>query len=187
MINMKGRNLYIREIVNEDLPQLHVWRNSDEFLDLCSNRRSKISFADFGREIYKDLSQDRFLQVLAVSKKEVPMGTLYAYRFNETDRTVFVTTYFSPEYRNFGHGVNALVLLSRYLFHEVGIYKLYMEVYSYNKGVVNMLQRVGFKEEGCLKKHRLRNGERHDLHLLAFYEEDLKNLKFKGLNEDLTR
>lgn len=186
MTDMNKQSMYIREITNADLPQLYIWRNNDDFLNLCTNRRNKLSFTEFGYEINKDLRCDRLVQVVAVSSTGILMGTLYAYRFNEIDCTVYLTIYFSSEFRNHGYGVKALVLFGRYLFQKFNIFKLYVEVYSYNEKVIKVLERVGFKQEGCLVKHHLRGEERYDLNILALYSEDQDNPQIRRLIRRLT-
>jgi len=166
-----GRNISLREITDEDLLQLHKWRNSVDFIKFCASRRSKINFFDFGFEIYKDLTSDRFIQFIIVAKNGSLVGTLYAYRYCKNDATIFVTTFLDSQFRHHGYGVDALMLCGKYFFEEINIIKLYTEVYSYNERVIKILKRAGFIEEDCLKNHRLVNGVMYDMHILAFSSE----------------
>ena len=180
MINIIEKTLHIREITNSDLPILCVWRNSDDFIKFCTKRKSKISFIDFGYEINKDLKGDRLVQVV-VLMNNIPIGTLYAYRFDKINKTIYITTYFLPEYRKNIFIIKSLVLFITYLFEIFNISKLYVEVYSYNKRVMSMLMKIGFKYEDYMRRSNLETKEEYGLHIYYLPKEDLENLKIKSL------
>jgi RimJ/RimL family protein N-acetyltransferase len=180
-MKVTGRRLVIRSIEQVDLPKLCEWRNSDDFLRLCTNKRKKVSLEQFGFEINNDLKKDRFLQVMVLTKNGDHVGTLYAYRYIRADGTIYVTTYIDPEYRHYNYGVEALSLFVKYLFESIGIFKVYVEVYSYNESVIRMLKLAGFVEEGCFNKHRNLNGKRYDMYVLAFYKSNLDTPSVKRL------
>mgnify|MGYP003393517102 CR=1 FL=1 len=181
---LKGAHLEIQELQEEHLPILFLWRNSSDFMELCSTRRNFVSLDEFRSELSYDFSRDRHLQFMIVRKGEC-IGTIYSYSLNRTDGHAFVTTYVAKDWRDKGCGAEAMAIFLEYLFREYGLYKVYAEVYSYNLESIRALTSGKFVEEGRFCGHRLHNGERHDLIRLTFFRSQLKD--FAALVKKLTK
>ncbi|HUX80879.1 MAG TPA: GNAT family protein [Candidatus Paceibacterota bacterium] len=171
---LKGASLELREFQKDHLPTLFVWRNSSDFMELCSTRRNAVSFEEFQTELNRDFNRDRHLQFVIVKNQEC-IGTIYSYNLNHTDAYVFVTIYLAKPWRGKRYGAEAMVVFSEYLFREYRLYKIYAEVYSYNLESLRSLTNGGFTEEGRFHGHRLHNGARHDLIRLAFFRSHFKD------------
>ena len=184
MIILKGRRIWLGEIKKEDIPILCEWRNDARFMSHCSTRRNNVLLRDFEKEIEFDFGRDRYLQCM-IFKREKPVGTIYSYNLNRTDGYVFVTIYIVGDYEKRGYGVEAFALFLFHLFQTIQLYKVYVEVYSYNQHSLDCLKKAGFIEEGRFKGHRFYQNQRHDLIRFAFFRKDLLNLK-KFIN-DLTK
>ena len=180
---LKGASLELHELQEEHLPTLFLWRNSDDFMELCSTRRNSVSLEDFVAELDSDLKRDRHLQFMIVRKKEC-IGTIYSYNLNRTDGHAFVTTYIAKDWRDKGCGAEAVVVFLEYLFREYGLHKVYADVYSYNLESLRALTSGRFIEEGRFREHRLYHNERHDLIRLAFFRSQLRD--FVSLVKRLT-
>lgn len=175
MLILTGRRLELHELQEEHLPTLFLWRNSSDFMELCSTRRNLVSLEEFRKELDCDLKRDRHCQLLITKRKEC-IGTIYSYNLNRTDGHVFVTTYLAEMWRSKGYGAEAVIVFLEHLFREHGLHKVYVEVYSYNHDSLNVLMNGGFVEEGRFHDHRLHNGERHDLIRLAFYRSQIRDV-----------
>lgn len=174
MLILKGVSLELHELQKEHLPILFLWRNSDDFMELCSTRRNSVSLEDFKAELDFDLERDRHLQFMIVRKKDC-IGTIYSYNLNRTDGHAFVTTYIAKSWRDIGCGAEAMVVFLEYLFREYGLHKVYAEVYSYNLDSLRAMTSGKFVEEGRFKEHRLHHNKRYDLIRLAFFRSQLKD------------
>lgn len=181
---LKGVSLELREVQEEHLPTLFLWRNSDDFMKLCSTRRNFVSLEEFKNELASDLRKDRHTQFLIVRKGEY-IGTIYSYNLNRTDEYVFVTIYIAESWRSKGYGAEAMIVFFEHLFREYNLYKVYVEVYSYNLESLNALSSGGFVEEGRFCGHRLYNDKRYDLVRMAFFRSQLKD--FAPLIKKLTK
>lgn len=171
---LKGASLELHELQEEHLPMLFLWRNSNDFMELCSTRRNSVSLEDFKTELDSDLKRDRHLQFMIARKNEY-IGTVYSYSLNRTDGHAFVTTYLAKDWRDRGCGAEAVVVFLEYLFRKYELYKIYAEVYSYNLESLRALASGKFVEEGKFRGHRLYRGERHDLIRLAFFRSQLRD------------
>lgn len=171
---LKGASLELHELQEEHLPTLFEWRNSDDFMALCSTRRNQVSLGEFKAEISSDLKRDRHSQFLIVRKGEY-IGTIYSYNLNRTDGHTFVTIFIVESWRNKWYGAEAMVVFLEHLFREFVLYKVYAEVYSYNHESLRALMSGKFIEEGRFRGHRLYGGKRHDLIRLAFFRSQLSD------------
>lgn len=171
---LKGASLELHELQEEHLPILFLWRNSDDFMGLCSTRRNVVSLDEFQKELQSDFSRDRHLQFMIVRKDEY-IGTLYSYNLNRTDGHAFVTIFIAEAWRDRGYGAEAMVVFLECLFREYELHKVYAEVYSYNLESLRALTSGMFVEEGRFRGHRLYQSERHDLIRMAFFKSQVKD------------
>lgn len=132
----------------------------------CSTRRNMISLLEFRQELLSDFQRDRHLQLMILAKGE-PAGTIYSYGFNPTDRYVFITIYVAREFENTGCGVEAFVLFALYLFKTFQLFKIYLDVYSYNAASLRLLSDERFILEGKFRGHRRIGEKRYDLFRFA--------------------
>lgn len=165
---LNGRSIELHELQEEHVPMLYLWRNSSDFMELCSTRRNQISAEAFRVELQSDLKKDRHHQFLIVRKDEL-IGTLYSYNLNRTDGYVFVTIFIAERWRSSGYGAEAMIVFLEYLFREYGLHKVYAEAYSYNSESLHALSNGGFIEEGRFVGHRLLHEKRYDLVRFAFF------------------
>jgi RimJ/RimL family protein N-acetyltransferase len=67
-----------------------------------------------------------------------------------------------PEYRGKGYGSDAVRLTVNYAFRELGIYRVSLNVFSYNQRAIRSYEKVGFVHEGLLRAALYRDGQRYD-------------------------
>ena len=66
-----------------------------------------------------------------------------------------------------GFGRDGLGLLLRYAFHELGLHRLWLDVFGYNERAIHLYAEAGFREEGRLREHLQRDGRRWDVVLMG--------------------
>lgn len=67
------------------------------------------------------------------------------------------------DYQGKGYGSDALILLLRYAFEELNLYRVSLTVIANNVRAIKAYQKVGFREEGRLRQAVHRDGVRTDL------------------------
>lgn len=65
-------------------------------------------------------------------------------------------------YRGQGYGSDALRLLLGYAFRELNLYRIGLNVFSYNEAAIRAYEHVGFVREGVRRGSILRDGRRYD-------------------------
>jgi RimJ/RimL family protein N-acetyltransferase len=76
------------------------------------------------------------------------------------------------EYWGKGYGTDALRVLICFLFHELNVRKIMLTVHGYNERAIRCYKRIGFQEEGCLRKHRYYGGEYCDDIIMGLFREE---------------
>lgn len=62
-----------------------------------------------------------------------------------------------------GYGSDALRLMLRYAFRELGLWRVSLSVYSYNARAQHVYLKAGFVDEGRVRQVLCRNGQRWDV------------------------
>ena len=188
MKQLEPRRLILRDILAEDLPILHIWRNEERFIRLCcSYERGRIGYEEFVEGMKRNLGKTRHMQlIIALKESKKLIGTIFAYGLNRVDGYVFVTTYLVREQERKGYGPEAVLLFSEYLFFTLSIHKVYLEAFGYNDHSLSVLRKSGISEEGCFKEHRFFGGVRYDVYRFALYR-DFRRGKLGRILEKIKR
>ncbi|WP_304943306.1 GNAT family N-acetyltransferase [Vallitalea guaymasensis] len=78
----------------------------------------------------------------------------------------------NKEYWNKGYGTDAMNVLIRFIFNEMNINKIKLNVYSFNKRALKCYEKCGFKTEGVLRKELYREGNYHDIIVMGLLKEE---------------
>ena len=72
-----------------------------------------------------------------------------------------------PRDRGRGMGTAATRLLTEYCFDEMDLHRVYVTVFSYNKGALASYGKAGFTREAVWRQHLYRHGRYHDVVVLS--------------------
>ena len=67
-----------------------------------------------------------------------------------------------PEHRRRGYAGDAISVVLRYFFRELGYQKATVEVYAFNEASICLHQRLGFQQEGRLRRMVFTQGQHFD-------------------------
>lgn len=73
-----------------------------------------------------------------------------------------------------GIGTEACTLAIQYAFNILNIRKVLLAVYATNIGAIKVYEKLGFVNEGTLRKHIWSNGNYIDKHFMGLFKEELK-------------
>ena len=76
------------------------------------------------------------------------------------------------EYWGQGYGTDALRILSRYAFEELDLYRLNLNVFSYNTRAIRTYEKVGYKIEGKMPEALHRDNQRWDLVFMGLLRDE---------------
>ncbi|OCS89628.1 UDP-4-amino-4,6-dideoxy-N-acetyl-beta-L-altrosamine N-acetyltransferase [Caryophanon latum] len=76
-----------------------------------------------------------------------------------------------------GMGMLLGYYMLQFLFEEVMIRKVCAEVIDYNERSLHFHKKVGFTQDGLLRKHILKNGEYCDIYLFSIFKDEWLKMK----------
>ena len=102
------------------------------------------------------------------------IGVVFLNHIHPVHRTgEFGITLADPDYRGKGLGRDALLTILSYGFNELNLNRIWCEVYS-NNSSINLYRKIGFKQEGVLRKHIYKNGEYLDSIMMGMLKSEFQ-------------
>lgn len=171
-----GQVVKLRAYKEEDIEKATVYINDEEVKKLMDSTipfpmtkwqeeewiRSRKANTDFTYDFaIEDLKTGKYIGGCSINECDVK------------NRTCVVGIMIGDkEYWGKGYGSDALKVLIKFIFEEVNMNKIKLNVFSFNNRAIACYKKVGFKEEGILKKEIYRNGRYYDEIIMAMFKDD---------------
>lgn len=78
-----------------------------------------------------------------------------------------------------GFGTEATQLILRFVFEELKLNRLQLEVFSHNERGIKAYEKVGFKKEGVLRESLFYNGKYSDEIIMSIIKKEYEQSQFK--------
>jgi UDP-4-amino-4,6-dideoxy-N-acetyl-beta-L-altrosamine N-acetyltransferase len=161
----------LRDMTAADKEKVRLWRNLPEvnkYMYTDHQITPKEHEAWFDR-----VSGDPSCKYWIIVCDGEDVGVAWIFNIDPRNRRCYWGFYVvSPNVR--GKGVGSFVEYSvlRYVFDELRLNKLCAEILGFNQVVANMHKGFGFVQEGCFRKHALKNGEMQDVLCIGMLREE---------------
>jgi len=73
-----------------------------------------------------------------------------------------------------GYGTDSVKTVLNYCFSELGLNKVYLDVWEENRGAIGCYLKCGFKKDGALREHVFKNGKYHNKWIMSVLHEEWK-------------
>jgi RimJ/RimL family protein N-acetyltransferase len=160
-----GRLVRLRELREDDLPDLVEWLNLPEVASTqTTGPLHPKPRADAGA-VFTNFSTNQGANIgLSVVRQEddALVGHLMLYGVDPKDRCGTISILIGPPHQRAGLGRDALELLVRYAFTELGLHRLELSVNAFNAAGLALYRSLGFIEEGRRREAIYRAGAWHD-------------------------
>lgn len=172
---LRGQWVVLRELREEDLPRLQRWWNDPAVavLQTASIRpqpTEKVADTFRGWSGNQDGSSVGFSVVKADSEDLV--GHVALWGASPQTRCATLGIILGPEHTARGLGTDALRVLVRYGFTEMGLHRIQLGVFGFNSRAIAAYRKVGFREEGRRREAIFHDGRFHDEVLMGLLEND---------------
>ena len=158
-----GQNVYLRPIEREDIDNGWLdWINDHA---INRNLASRLPVTREGLEQYWTASQPPQAAMFAICLQEddTYIGNARLSELDWVNRKCTSGQLIGEQrYRGRGFGSEALVLLFRYGFHELGMNRIYSAVIIDNQAALARNRKIGLKQEGIRRQDIFRNGRYFD-------------------------
>lgn len=91
------------------------------------------------------------------------------------NKNAYITYYVKKQHRGKGLGLAMLKSAIKFGFEEMNLNRFTAEVYEYNIPSINILLKLGFKEEGKLRKAKFHKSEFWDIIIYGLLKEEFNN------------
>jgi len=168
------RGITLRPVVQTDLPIILSLFGDVDRAHLWGHRRVCDETQLF--ETWRYWSQERMGDKFMVLSQGRPVGLIFDYERSLEDGHTKVAAMLLEDACGRGAGVIATALFCQWLFQNLPVRKLYLDVFEFNKPVIRMLEKLGVRKEMQRGEHRYWNGRYWDQYGFAFYRDDLPPL-----------
>lgn len=152
---IEGERITLRPIEEDDLEFLHRWENSRYIREAMRGR---------GPRSRDDVEADRSGRAFEflVFNDDEPVGYVSLHSLNTYDGHGSISYWMAREHQGRGFATEAVDLVVEYAFEELRLHKVRADVRDFNKSSQEVLERVGFLQEGRLRESRFVGGEHCD-------------------------
>lgn len=152
----KYKNVFIRQLVEEDMEYLRVWRNDPNNARFL--RKIPYITSDMQQNWFQAYLADNDEMTFAIEETNVIkgiVGSMALYNFANDEAEFGKILIGDPNAHGKSVGVNALEAIKMIAKDKLNLSKLYLHVYSENEAAVKVYKKAGFKIES---KHVAENG-----------------------------
>jgi len=169
---LKGANVYLRPLSEEDVPFLLAHINDEETRQFLTVNHPVTLYQE--KEWLKRQSEDKSQIVLGIVliQTDQLIGTIGLHKIDSVNQTAEVGCAIHKEHVSKKYGSEAGELLIGYAFNTLNLRKLNARAFSCNERSVGLQLKGGFKKEGCLVKEVFRNGAYQDVLCFGLFRED---------------
>lgn len=170
---LETQRLVLKLLDEQDEENIIKWRNKKDVIDsLFSHQGVTVAQHRIWYERYlKDESRIEF--VLVKKNDGIKIGTIglssIDYKNQKAEYGILIG---EAQERGKGFAKEASIAIIDYAFFELNIQKIKLSVFSDNKNAIQLYQKLGFKEEGILRKEIYKNKRYKDVIAMALFKED---------------
>ena len=167
---LRGERVELRRHSRANYPLYAEWYGDPEIWRLTSWAASPL-----GRSAVERLFEDRELSItddsfaIHLKGEDAPIGVISLMNLSEANESADLSVIVGhPEDRHHGYGAEAIGLLLDYAFGTLGLNRVGLSVFEFNEEAISTYEKLGFREEGRLRR-ALRRGD-------AFYDAILMSI-----------
>lgn len=113
--------------------------------------------------------------IIVKQESEELIGTVSLVNIDTRNRNAELGRLFVfNEFSGKGYAKLAVKQIINYAFKHLNLQKVFLEVISNNDNAIKLYEKIGFKEEGCLKSHIFKNGQYIDIMMMALFKNNYK-------------
>ncbi len=179
MPHILGKRILLREYRLSDLPELRKWVNdplvTEGLSDIFLFPHTQEATEGFLASLLEGRTESRDF-IVAENPSERFLGQISLQRIDWKNRYAVLSIVFPREHQGKGYGTEALRLLLRFVFDELGLNRLELLVHDDNAPAIRCYERCGFREEGRFRQQFFRHGRFQDILVMAILADEYRRL-----------
>lgn len=162
----QGKRIRLRAVEPADATTFYQWNQNSERarnLDFVWPPLSLAAVTAWAEEqSQKKLENDAYHWVVETTEG-VPVGSIVTHDCNSRNGTFGYGVDIAPDHQHKGYASEAVRLVLKFYFRELGYQKATVAVHAYNEPSIRLHQQLGFQREGTLRRMVFTRGEYYDL------------------------
>jgi RimJ/RimL family protein N-acetyltransferase len=166
---LTGERIELLRHARENYRLYGEWYGDPEIWRLTSWAASPLSPSAVQR-LFEDRERSPTDDSFAIHLKgeEEPIGVISLMNISEANDSAELSVIVGhPEDRHQGYGAEAIALILRYGFEDLGLNRVGLSVFEFNKDAISTYEKLGFRKEGRLRKAVKRDDAFHDAILMG--------------------
>nr|WP_299388844.1 GNAT family N-acetyltransferase [Allomuricauda sp.] len=167
MVNLKGKNIYLRALEPTDLDFLYQLENDTAIWEISGTLKpySKKVLRLYLDNAHRDIYEVKQLRLCICTPDDRCVGLIDLFDFDpKNKRAGMGLVIANPEDRNKGWGAEAIELLCKYAFSTLDLHQVYANILEENKPSIHLFEKLGFTLIGVKKEWvRTSNGFKNEL------------------------
>lgn len=174
----KGEKIRLREYKKEDIKLAQEYINDSEIKKLLNPGIPFLYTYEDEEKWYENLSASKDTYNFAIETLE-DKKYIGGCGINEVDwkNSYVVVGIFigDKDYLGKGYGTDAMKVLMHFIFEQMNIHKIKLNVFSFNQRAIKSYEKCGFKVEGILRDELFVDGKYHDEVSMGILREEYYN------------
>ncbi|MFM7309321.1 MAG: GNAT family N-acetyltransferase [Flavobacteriales bacterium] len=174
---LEGQRVFLRALSSGDVGDRYLsWLNDEETTRGLASGIFPTTLAELNEFVQRSTA-NRNIVMLAICDQSngLHIGNIKLDQFDWVSRTCELGILIGDKNywgKGIGHEVCSLVL--NYAFEDLNIRKVSLAVYANNPAAIKLYHKLGFQEEGRLRKHIFEGGTYHDKYFMGLFKEELR-------------
>ncbi|KUO69304.1 MAG: acetyltransferase [Clostridia bacterium BRH_c25] len=171
----KGQKIRLREYRKEDIERALLYINDSEIKKLLAPGIPYLNTLEDERKWVEGLSafKDNYSFAIETLEDEKYIGGCGLNSIDWKNSVAVVGIFIGDKnYWGKGYGTDAMKVLMKFIFEQMNIHKIKLNVFSYNKRAIKSYEKCGFKIEGVLRQEIFRDGCYHDEIIMGLLKEE---------------
>ncbi len=172
---LKGKNLILRALVPADIPYFNRWRADKKTKEALMLHPFPVSISQdncwYDNEITKPQNKRIYFAIQAIGS-EAPCGYFLISNINWVHRTCYTGIYLDASIgQGKGLGTEAANLAYNYIFQDLNLRKISVEILDDNEQSAHFHKKMGFVDEGCLRQQCFYMGRYQDVRIMSLFNQ----------------
>ncbi len=169
-----GKLVHLAATTSDDMAAFARWSNDADYLRHLDSDPARPRSADY---FTKDMQRreehnNNFNFMIRTLADDKTIGFVALWTEWSHQTAMLAIGIGEPDYRGKGYGSDALQVILRYGFWELNLYRIGLNVFSYNERAIHTYEKAGFRHEGRLRGLLARDGQRFDLIYMGILREE---------------
>lgn len=166
-MRLNGRDIYLREMTDEDAELIVKWRNT-EFVRSNFIYREPFTVEGHCKWVETMIKTGKVVQFIICTREDKPIGSVYLRDIDKQHQKAEYGIFIGEENAvGCGYGTQAAKLMLNYGFEELKLHKIMLRLLAENERAKRSYEKAGFVQEAYLQDEVFLDGMFRDVILMA--------------------